>query len=393
MTISDLRELLEGYKATLPEIARDCEQRVVEWRWATELMVSCEPLHDLVTRQGKYWRLPERRWIKDERDGGHFPVQHGFDRDGKFRVWRYCNNFPNHYLIYGENVVDQLWDSLVFTVTRWLIEDGAAIAQYEVSKDGCKETLFERSNGLYRASTSRFCSRHETDFSACEHVDRTSFLYDEHGDLDRVVEQSDRRRKHLRDNLLFIRPRGETLDATLQELEELLVAQIPESIRALSLDDPLYCVAIVYCGEDFCWPSEMCLGTETLRKKLLNGKASQNRWLTLIPGEWPEPKLEPRLWVPSADAKAQELQLRAFQLLDAPNVWLEGEALRPARELLQRVAARLMRIDWSPIAPITDDFVVFMIDDTAEFGSDEDMRASVPPEKLTLLRERGYLWF
>jgi hypothetical protein len=392
MTISELRKLFEGYKASLPELARDCEQCVADWRWATDLMVSYEPLHDLVTRQCGYWRLPERKWVAKESDALYGATQHGFDREGRLRVWRY-RNAPAHYLVYGENVVDEVFDSQVFAVTRYYSENGVVIAQYHASRHGCSEELFERANGLYRASTLRLCDYDDEDFSACRYLDQKSFVYDDHGDLDRVVKQPEQNGEHLQDELLFIRPRGETLAATLHELEEFLVVQIPESIRSLSLNDAVYCIAISYCGEDFFWPTTMCIGTELSRTKLVEAVPPERRYEALIPGEWPEPKREPRLWVPSADAQAQELQLRSFQLIDAPSAWLEGEAIRPARELLQRVAARLMRIDWSPIAPTTDDFAVFAIDDTGEFAADVDLRASLPAERLALLRERGYLWF
>lgn len=98
------------------------------------------------------------------------------------------------------------------------------------------------------------------------------------------------------------------------------------------------------------------------------------------------------MWPPSAHERATELQLRAFQLLDAPDVMLDGEALRPARELLWRVALRLTKVDWQPIMRVSDDFIAYAMDDTGNFDATEDMRASVPAERIALMREQGYRW-
>jgi len=192
--------------------------------------------------------------------------------------------------------------------------------------------------------------------------------------------------------LLFIRPRGEGLSETLDQLEELLVAEIPESIRSLSLEEPVYCVAITYCGEQFFWPTTMYVGTESLRSRLREDENAEHRFKALVPDAWGEPRLRARLWSPAAHERASELQLRALQLIDSPNVLLEGELLRPARELLQRVAARLMRIDWTPIVQVTDDFIVYAMDDSGDFDASEDIRASVPAERVALWKVQGYAW-
>lgn len=60
--------------------------------------------------------------------------------------------------------------------------------------------------------------------------------------------------------------------------------------------------------------------------------------------------------------------------------------------MVQRVAAKLNTLDWSTIAPVTDDFVVFPADGSHTVGDDfEDMQASVPAERLKLLKSRK-LW-
>lgn len=70
----------------------------------------------------------------------------------------------------------------------------------------------------------------------------------------------------------------------------------------------------------------------------------------------------------------------------------ETEELRPVREMVQRVAAQLNRMRWVEYALATDDFVVFAADASHTFCADyEEMTASVPTERIELLRSRRML--
>lgn len=390
MTISELKALFHSYESRLPQIANQCEQCVTDWRWATGLMVSCEPLHDVVARQFCYWRLQDRKWVSRQEDGGFHATLHGFDRSGTLRLWRYRNG-GERYLVYGANEVDELWGDSV--LTRYCLKNGIAISRYEASRNHCQEERYERTDNRYTGSTIRRCSFDDMSFEDSEHVDRLAFHYDECGNLARVVSQSEIGKTLRQPDLLFIRPAGETLSTAFLELEDFLVAQIPESIRLLSPQEPVYCIVINYCGEDFhSWPTTMWVGTESLRKWLLAEENPEWRYKALVPGEWGDRQRELSMWPPSAHERATELQLRAFQLLDAPDVMLDGEALRPARELLWRVALRLTKVDWQPIMRVSDDFIAYAMDDTGNFDATEDMRASVPAERIALMREQGYRW-
>ena len=66
--------------------------------------------------------------------------------------------------------------------------------------------------------------------------------------------------------------------------------------------------------------------------------------------------------------------------------------MRPFREMVQRVSARLNDLPWSEYAPTTDDFVVFAADASHTYCADhEEMLASVPAERIELLRSRRML--
>jgi hypothetical protein len=68
----------------------------------------------------------------------------------------------------------------------------------------------------------------------------------------------------------------------------------------------------------------------------------------------------------------------------------EGEILRPFRSTMHRVAVRLNQHSWEGLLATTDDFVVVAAD-TIGYWLAEDLQASVPGPKVSLLRQRG-LW-
>jgi hypothetical protein len=66
--------------------------------------------------------------------------------------------------------------------------------------------------------------------------------------------------------------------------------------------------------------------------------------------------------------------------------------LRELRRTIRRVCRQLNQFDWTTVRSVTDDFVVFPADGSHTFYDDYgDLVASVPPERIELLRQRGYL--
>jgi hypothetical protein len=181
---------------------------------------------------------------------------------------------------------------------------------------------------------------------------------------------------------------------TLVAIEDRLGELIPRRVKALGISEPVYCLRIWYYGTDTGGdrvPSLMFC-TAAARRKVLAEKGD---------------KVPHYLWC------ADEVCTGAyFCMIDDPAVsalcrrWYdqpgdrrpETEELRPVREMVQRVAARLNGLPWSEYVPITDDFVVFAADASHAFCDDYgEMLASVPVERIELLRSRRMLgtvkWF
>lgn len=182
------------------------------------------------------------------------------------------------------------------------------------------------------------------------------------------------------------RPGGsDRREALLTEAEERLVMLIPLRVKSLGIREPVYCLRIWYYGTDTVGdrtPSLM-LPKEAVRRKLMSEKGAKAPHYL-----WCADELIHSGWVYNVtidDATVSDLFHRWY---DYP--WgshPEVEELRPLREMVQRIAARMNKLSWKEHAPVTDDFVVFAADGSHTFSADyEEMLASVPVERIEALR-------
>ena len=182
---------------------------------------------------------------------------------------------------------------------------------------------------------------------------------------------------------------AKSIEKTLQRIEGLLVELIPPAVKAAQLADPVYSLRIWYNGTEsesdaIPW---LMLVKDSTRKDLVR-KAGKR---------FPE-----EIWMADELTNAGQgfqIHLESDELVSEYGRWHEhlceqddDEELQPFREMVQRAAARLNKLDWTAIAPVTDDFVVFPADGSHTIRDDfEDLQASVPAERLKLLKSRK-LW-
>jgi hypothetical protein len=179
-------------------------------------------------------------------------------------------------------------------------------------------------------------------------------------------------------------------DPLLAQIEALLVAQIPTRVQARAITEPVYCLRIWYHGTDTDGnrvPSLM-LVKEATRQKLLREKGRPALDYIWFADELTEPGGS--YSTEMEDAKLARLCRQWYRRI--PEDLDEEEQLRPIREMTQRVAARLNRLDWRALIPATEDFVVYPADSSHTFCDDYgDMKASVPADRIALLRSLGLL--
>jgi hypothetical protein len=177
----------------------------------------------------------------------------------------------------------------------------------------------------------------------------------------------------------------------LQQIEDLLVAAIPERVRTLGIKEPVYCLRIWYHGTDTEGdrvPS-LLLVKESVRRKLIAEKGKPGLDYIWVADELTYPD-----WMYSAEIEDPRIARLCWKWCSRrlPEDIEEEEELGPMRATVQRVAARLNQLDWGQYTQATDDFVIFPADSSHTFCDDYgDMIASVPAPGIELLRSRDLL--
>ena len=179
------------------------------------------------------------------------------------------------------------------------------------------------------------------------------------------------------------------IDGVLLKIEALLVSNIPKVVKAANLREPVYCLRIWYNGTDsdetaVPW---LMLVKESTRKSFISKHGKKALYYIWAADE------------ATSTGQSFDVQIANNELVELYGVWYDhlcdlddDEELQPFREMTQRVAAKLNTLDWAAIVPATDDFVVFPADGSHTFCDDlGDLNASVPAERLNLLRSRNLL--
>ncbi|HEY7315557.1 MAG TPA: hypothetical protein VH643_39880 [Gemmataceae bacterium] len=216
-----------------------------------------------------------------------------------------------------------------------------------------------------------------------------SYSYAADGELERVTEErtfADGDRLPIEVKYQRI-PKGADLKSLLQEAEDMLVAEIPKTIRAAKARQTVYGLLVQFTGVDtdpdgFAPP--LFLPTEDLRRRLLEQHPRDATWYLWAVAEWDN---DPDVVALACKNSTLDEKLHLiFQLtITQPSRTNYG----PVRKMFQRVCARLNALDWKGVLKTTDDFIVVPFDTHGEMDLSADLKASVPAEKLRLLIDRG----
>jgi hypothetical protein len=184
------------------------------------------------------------------------------------------------------------------------------------------------------------------------------------------------------------------IDGILLKIEALLVSHIPKVVKAAKLREPVYCLRIWYNGTDSLETAVpwLMLVKESTRKSFIRKHGKKAPYYIWCADEATNDES-------TNTVQSFNVQIDNEELVKQYGLWYEhlcdlddDEELQPFREMSQRVAAKLNTLDWSAIVPVTDDFVVFPADGSHTFCDDlGDLNASVPEERLNLLRSRNLL--
>ena len=180
-------------------------------------------------------------------------------------------------------------------------------------------------------------------------------------------------------------------DTVFTELEHRLIEVIPHVVGACEMAEPAYCLRVYYDSMDT--PEDDYATRLRLLKASAREQAVATRGDHAPDGIWMADNTDdadvhgPNIFL-KHDPEIRRICSEIFQLI----VKDENATLRELRRTIQRVCQRLNQLDWTTIRSVTDDFVVFPADGSHTFYDDYgDLVASVPPERIELLRKRAYL--
>lgn len=227
------------------------------------------------------------------------------------------------------------------------------------------------------------------DDEVCENICSYRLLPAKAGDAARVLEKALEKRS----------PPPGSLPRPYSTLETLLKMAIPPAVKKLRTPETAFCMRIYYfdthAPRDKYSFSFRVLG-ESLRRKLVaeSSGAAQLEWELWHPLSGAAngiPCKQPGLYeVHLGDSKELTKYFEEVYDLLCDS---EDDNMPLLRELARRLSKASNGRSWGPDFPITDDFVAFPADGSGFFGGEhlDDLVASVPGERVELLRQRGYL--
>jgi hypothetical protein len=382
-------------------LKRSCEAAVVEWRWATSLMLPELPHDDLV----RGFKPP--RWTKKQTRHGSL---HGLDAGGRIRCMRSGERTRPAAQVYEQFLIHEdggFWciyfdndrTKAPLAVKWYELDGGRWLRSLEIGAHSTSECLLHWQADRFVGYVDRFwpdvSARSVGAATRAKLRDRDadqivySYSYAADGGLERVTatrELDEGRPPWVEVKYQRVAP-GADLKSLLRDAEELLVADIPKTLRRAKVRETVYALLVQFTGVDTDmtgYPPPLFLPTEDLRRRVLETRRKDAAWYLWAVPEWESDPGAVR--VVCKDPTLEEKLRLIFQLtIVQPSPSQYG----PVRKMFQRVCARLNALDWKGILKTTDDFVVFPFDTHGEMDQSTDVKASVPVEKIRVLTQRG----
>lgn len=178
----------------------------------------------------------------------------------------------------------------------------------------------------------------------------------------------------------------------LKQLGPLLVEAIPPMIVARAIEQPICILRLYYF--DTMVPSaylRMQTVSEECRTDIFAERGRDAPfflWASCEETGDSEIVLPPPRTTDKTHKRIAKLFEEVYALLTAN----EDKHMPRYRRIVQQVAVALNAMDWKPICPVSDDFVVLAADGSQHFDNDyDDIVNSIPAERLQLLRSRSFI--
>jgi hypothetical protein len=388
---TDLRsamQALDELRERRTELRRQCEDGVVEWRWAREGSDLQRPQPLYRERYGQ----PVPRLLKEAPAAPLDEQHYGYDGEGNIvvaREYESAGSFREELRVpRGDTVVGYRWSEAgepsEVNIARFC--DGK-IRSYVTVHSG------EHTDPFHGWSTERY--EYDGDLVVAIHDESAVTFYDvpvarpaliraSYDSLGRLLELGEHN-DHGGEKVLYrARGTGPPIGKLLRRVEDRLVETLPTLVREHAGDEPIYCLVLHYHPE---WPLPPTVG--------LGLERDRQTWIDTIDDV---ETLKLTVWNPAefsnyrGDTVTWDLTDIDPELARAIREIPENDdgAAERAHTTLNRAARRLQQLDWRSIAPVTDDFVVFAVDYEL-MDLMENLRRSVPSPLRKELAARALL--
>jgi len=359
------------------ELRQACEAAVVQWQWAPENAGLQRPQPLYHQRYG----LPLPKLLDEAPSTPRTEQQYGLDANGEIVVAREyvgADEFREELRVRrGDTVVGY----------RWIETAEAAGVNIARFRDGRMQSYVEIWPQMLTVTDmphGSLIERYAWDGDRLTVIDVQTVIvfgampatpdvtqirpsYDHAGRLIELREHSARGEKVL----YRARDSAPSIAALHRPVEDRLVELLPALVGE-HVNEPIYCLALHYQPE---WPlpPNVAAGIERDRREWMQSiRDPETLWLTVWnPAEFSSYSGESLGGRPLTDVDAE----LAAALAEIPEN--SEESREHGRATLNRVARRLQKLDWQPIAPVTADFVVFAVD-LELTHLEENLRYSVP---------------
>jgi hypothetical protein len=399
----ELVAMLQRFKSRKEYAAlkKSCEIAVTEWRWATSQMLPELPHDDIV----RGFKRP--KWAKKQPRYGSL---HGLDTSGRIQCMRGDDRTKpdvdvyEQFLIHEDNgfwciYFDNTPKKAVLGVKWCEMQGDRWLRSLEIGHNGMHERVLHWEADRFVKCVDRSWSGVDVSkqkaaaTAKLKDVVQTTSLYSyaADGELERVTEELDYGDGVPRGlEVKYQRvPKGMDLKSLLQQVEDMLVTEIPKTIQSTKIAERVYGLLVQFTGVDTDltgYAPPLFLPTEGLRRRLLAEHPKDTTWYPWAVAEWESDPGAVRVsWKNAAIDEKLHLIFQLTVVQASPTNY------GPVRKMFQRVCARLNALSWQGILQTTDDFVVIPFDTHGEFEANVDLKAGVPVEKLRLLMERGYI--
>ncbi len=380
------RRALEDLVQRRTELRPACQGAVVQWRWAREGsdLQRPEPLYR------ERFGTPTPRLLKEPPAVPRDEQQYGYDADGEIVVAReYLEPgcFREELRVpRGETVVGYRWsesgEPSEVNVARYA--DGKIRSYVTVRAERRTDSLRGSSSERYVYDGDLVSEIHDDSdlsFRGIPLKDGPTLIRASYDPLGRLLEL---REEGGRGEKVLYRARGSgpSMKKLQRRVEDRLVETLPRLVRERAGDEPIYCL-VLHCHPEWPLPPTIGLGLERDRQGWMNtiDDVQTLRLTVWNPAEFSNYRDETVHWdLTEIDA---ELARAVGAIPDN-----DDDAAERARATLDRAARRLQQLDWRPIAPVTDDFVVFAVDYELT-DLEENLRPSVPAPLRKALSSRA----